>query len=70
MMTKKYPEEMPGLSLHEWLEEFYFDGDYKETMSREDVVRLGEVIGCLLRFEPASRALARDLLNDPSSNDS
>lgn len=58
-------EETSGPSLQEWLEEMYFDGERKETLSREDVVQLGRIIGRLLRFEPSSRASARDILDDP-----
>lgn len=64
-MPSESTEEIPGPSFQEWLEEMYFDSDRKETLSREDIVQLGEIIGRLLRFEPSSRASARDILDDP-----
>uniref|UniRef100_A0A093VIB6 non-specific serine/threonine protein kinase n=1 Tax=Talaromyces marneffei PM1 TaxID=1077442 RepID=A0A093VIB6_TALMA len=53
-MPSESTEEIPGPSFQEWLEEMYFDSDRKETLSREDIVQLGEIIGRLLRFEPSS----------------
>lgn len=69
-MTTGFIEESPGPSLKEWLEEMYFDGERKETLSREEIVQQGEIIGRLLRFEPSSRASAREMLNDPWFRDS
>lgn len=43
----------------------YFDGERKENLSREDIVKLGRIIGRLLWFEPSSRASAREILKDP-----
>ncbi|PYI06038.1 serine protein kinase [Aspergillus sclerotiicarbonarius CBS 121057] len=57
--------ETPGPALQEWLEEMYFDGERKEDLTREDVSKLGRILGRLLRFEPYSRASAREILDDP-----
>ncbi|KAL4907061.1 hypothetical protein BDW74DRAFT_190048 [Aspergillus multicolor] len=55
--------ELDGKS--EWLGEMYFDGERNEDMTRENMVQLGRIIAKLLRFEPAARASARDILDDP-----
>ena len=52
-------------SLQEWLEEMYFDGERREDLSREDTVRVGVLIGSLLRMEPSARAAAKDVVQDP-----
>ncbi|KAK9234916.1 CMGC/SRPK protein kinase [Lipomyces kononenkoae] len=57
--------EISGPALQEWLEEMYFDGERNEDLTKEDIVRLGQIIGRLLRFEPSTRASAREILNDP-----
>ncbi len=50
--------------LHEWLEEVYFDGDMEVSLTREDIVKVGKLVGKLLQFEPLERASASDLLQD------
>jgi serine/threonine-protein kinase SRPK3 len=52
-------------NLQEWLEEVYFDGRRTPDLTREDITRLGEIIGSLLYFEPSARASARQILDDP-----
>lgn len=54
-----------GPGLQEWLEEVYFDVPQKPDLTRDDVARLGEIIGKFLRFEPSARASARQVLNEP-----
>ena len=54
-----------GLRLQQWLEEVYFDGEVQADFSREDIQSLGRVIGKLLRLEPAERASAKEILEDP-----
>lgn len=49
----------------EWLKEVYFDGHRTPDLSREDIMRLGEIIGRLLWFGPSARASARHILDDP-----
>lgn len=56
-------------NLQEWLKEVYSDGRRTPDLSIEDVMRLGEIIGRLLCFEPSARASARHLLDDPWSNE-
>lgn len=62
--------EIPGPTMQEWLEEMYFDGERKETLTKEDIAKLGQIIGRLLRFEPSTRVSAREILNDPWLNNS
>ena len=62
-MTTESSDSAP--TLQEWLEELYFDGRGTSDLTREDIRRLGEIIGSLLYFEPSSRASARQILDDP-----
>lgn len=68
-MTRGSTADTSGPTLQEWLEEMYFDGERKETLTQEDIAKLGKIIGRLLRFEPSSRASAREILNDPWLSD-
>lgn len=52
-------------NLQEWLEELYFDSPQSPDLTREDIVKLGQIIGSLLRFEPSARASAKQVLDDP-----
>ncbi|KAI9035636.1 protein kinase [Aspergillus affinis] len=61
--------ESTGLNLQEWLEEVYFDCALRPDLTREDIARLGQIIGRLLRFEPSTRASAREVLDDPWFNE-
>ncbi|EGC43880.1 protein kinase [Histoplasma capsulatum var. duboisii H88] len=60
--------ENTGSNLQEWLEEVYFEGLKSPDLTREDIVRLGQIIGKLLKFEPSARASARQVLDDPWFN--
>src|SRR5690242_15792133 len=51
-------------SLQDWLEEMYFDGEWRVDMSREDIVRVGVLIGSMLRMEPSARAPAKAVVHD------
>ncbi|KAL1858582.1 hypothetical protein Plec18167_003547 [Paecilomyces lecythidis] len=64
-MSQNITIDTSGPNLQEWLEEMYFDGERKEDLTREDIIKLGKIIGKLLRFEPYSRASAREILDDP-----
>ncbi|KAK9369431.1 kinase-like domain-containing protein, partial [Lipomyces kononenkoae] len=64
-MGDRITGEIPGPALQEWLEEMYFDCERNEDLTKEDIVKLGQIIGKLLRFEPSTRASAREILNDP-----
>lgn len=62
-------EEDATYTLHAWLEETYFNnnsgGVEKRTdLSREDISRVGMLIGRMLRLEPGDREEARDILRD------
>ncbi|PGH01512.1 hypothetical protein GX51_05199 [Blastomyces parvus] len=61
--------ESCGSNLQEWLEEVYFDGRPSPDLIREDIGRLGQIIGRLLHFEPSARASARQVLNDSWFNE-
>jgi hypothetical protein len=61
--------ESTGPNLQEWLDEVYFDSALSPDLTREDIVRLGQIVGRLLHFEPSARASARQILNDPWFND-
>lgn len=61
--------ESYGPSLEEWLQEVYFDRTGPHDLTKVDIVRLGQVIGRLLRFEPSTRASAREVLDDPWFNE-
>ncbi|KAJ5484559.1 hypothetical protein N7453_012027 [Penicillium expansum] len=52
-------------NLQEWLEELYFDSSQSPDLTREDIVKLGQIIGSLLPFEPSARASAKQVLDDP-----
>lgn len=49
--------ESTGPNLQEWLEEVYFDSPLSPDLTREDIVRLGRIVGRLLHFEPSSNFL-------------
>ncbi|EFQ98010.1 CMGC protein kinase [Nannizzia gypsea CBS 118893] len=61
--------ENTGPSLQEWLEEVYFEGQECPDLTRGDIVRLGQIIGKLLQFEPSARASVRQVLDDPWFNE-
>lgn len=61
--------ESSGPNLQEWLEDVYFNSPLSPDLTREDIVRLGQIVGRLLHFEPSARASARDVLNDPWFNE-
>ncbi|KAJ9362140.1 hypothetical protein DTO027B9_571 [Paecilomyces variotii] len=67
-MDDKAITEESGPSLKEWLEDMYFDGERKEDLTKEDIAKLAQIIGKLLRFEPSTRASAREILDDPWFN--
>lgn len=41
----------------------------ESDLTREDIARLGQIIGKLLQFEPSARASARQVLDDPWFNE-
>lgn len=54
-----------GGTLQDWLEETYFDEDKKQDLTRQDIKTLGRIVARMLRFEPSTRASAREILDDP-----
>lgn len=56
--------EKSGYTLQEWLEEMYFDGERNEDLTRKDILKVGELVRKMLRFEPSMRASAREILQD------
>lgn len=61
--------ESSGSNLQEWLEEVYFDSRLSPDLTREDIEKLGKIIGRLLHFKPSARASARQILNDSWFNE-
>ncbi|KGO77099.1 hypothetical protein PITC_024550 [Penicillium italicum] len=59
------PTESTAPDLQEWLEELYFNSAQIPDLTRQDIVRLGRIIGKLLRLEPSARASAKQVLDDP-----
>ena len=64
VMDSASPGEKSGYTLQEWLEEMYFDGERNEDLTREDILKVGELVRRMLRFEPSLRASAREILQD------
>ena len=55
----------PLTPLEPWLEEVYdFDGKRQPDFAPADITKIGELVRRLLRFEPAERASAREILQD------
>ena len=52
-------------TLQEMFEQIYFDGPRTAKFRKKDVRAIGKLVAQLLKFEPGSRATARDLLDDP-----
>ena len=63
-MKETSSDNSPACSLQDWLEEMYFDGERREDMSREDIMRVGVLIGSMLQMEPTARAPARAVIRD------
>lgn len=63
-MQETLSENSSPCSLQDWLEEMYFDGERREDISREDILRVGELIGSMLRMEPSARAPAKAVVQD------
>lgn len=63
-------EEDRTYTLQTWLEETYFNntsgggGEKRMDLSREDISRVGMLIGRMLRLEPLDREEARDVVRD------
>lgn len=64
VMNRTSSDRSSTCSLQDWLEQMYFDGERREDMSREDILRVGLLIGSMLRMEPSARASAKDVVQD------
>jgi serine/threonine protein kinase len=51
--------------LQKWLEEIYFDDRKRQIFTRQDIVKIGDLVRRLLRFEPSARASVDEILQDP-----
>jgi serine/threonine-protein kinase SRPK3 len=63
-MKETLSDNSSTCSLQDWLEEMYFDGERREDMSPEDIMRVGVLIRSMLRMEPSVRAPARAVVRD------
>ena len=43
------------------LEETFFDNEHKQDLTRQDIIKLGELIAKMLRLEPPIRASATEI---------
>jgi serine/threonine-protein kinase SRPK3 len=57
--------EKPENRLQGWLEEVYFDERKRQDFTRQDIVKVGDLVRRLLRFEPSTRASVDEILQDP-----
>ncbi|KAG8158661.1 hypothetical protein KVR01_011783 [Diaporthe batatas] len=64
-MNKIKPSDDPPCTLQEWLEEVYFNPDRDSGFTKQDIERVGYLISRMLKFEPSSRAQAKEILEDP-----
>lgn len=51
-------------TLQGWLEEVYFDEDRRFEFTKQDITKVCELVGRMLKFEPSSRATPKDILDD------
>ncbi|TGJ80469.1 hypothetical protein E0Z10_g8293 [Xylaria hypoxylon] len=61
----QYADDDPPYTLQKWLEEVYFDTQRRCELTKRDIDKIGELVGLLLRWEPARRSSAKDIANDP-----
>ncbi|TQS33330.1 hypothetical protein Golomagni_06330 [Golovinomyces magnicellulatus] len=64
-MDSTWTGEKKKNTFQEWLEKMYFDGERKEELTREEIVKVGALVQKLLRFQPSTRASAKEILQDP-----
>lgn len=55
-------------TLQGWLEEVYFEGGRKQDLTRGDIVKVGEFVSRMLKFESSLRASAAEVVRDPWFN--
>lgn len=63
-MDSASPGEKSGYTLQEWLEEIYFDEEKNQDLTREDILKVGQIVRSMLQFEPSKRASAGEVLRD------
>ncbi|KAK8173176.1 hypothetical protein IWX90DRAFT_511731 [Phyllosticta citrichinensis] len=59
------PQEPSGRTLQTRLEDICFADEKKGDLSRSDIAKVAELVGKMLRMEPAERASAAEILEDP-----
>jgi serine/threonine protein kinase len=64
-MNSEWTGEKPENRLQGWLEEIYFDERKRQDFTRQDIVKVGNLVRRLLRFEPSTRASVDEILQDP-----
>ncbi|KAI0107101.1 kinase-like domain-containing protein [Nemania sp. FL0031] len=60
----KFPDEPPP-TFHEMVEKAYFYRDRRPELSKQDLTKIGDLIGRMLRYEPSERPSAKEILSDP-----
>ncbi|KAI0966139.1 kinase-like domain-containing protein [Xylaria arbuscula] len=51
-------------TLLNWLEDIYFDDNKMSEFTRQDIARVCELVTRMLKFEPSSRASAKEIISD------
>lgn len=51
-------------TLLDWLEDIYFDDNKMSEFTRQDIARVCELVTRMLKFEPSSRASAKEIISD------
>jgi serine/threonine-protein kinase SRPK3 len=66
-MKKELPDETdrPASTLQEWLTKAYLHNDKRPELTDQELVKIGDLVGRMLRLEPSSRATARAIASDP-----
>lgn len=52
-------------TLLDWLEDIYFDDNKVSEFTRQDIARVCELVTRMLKFEPSSRASAKEITDHP-----
>lgn len=63
-MAKATSNDSTPYTLQRWMEEVYFDEDKRSEFTKEDIAKICELVGRMLRFEPSTRASANTILED------
>lgn len=57
-------DEEEKYGLQQWLEEVYFDSEKSVDLTRSEIVKIGALVQRLLQFDPSSRAIAAEIVED------